>query len=69
MAMVIRVAGKEEGEGGKMMPMTTRVAGELTVTAKNRAMATKAREAGEKKRNGKGGKSGGNGKKDGDGKQ
>ncbi len=30
MAMVMRVAGNEEGEGGKAMVMVTRVAGERT---------------------------------------
>jgi hypothetical protein len=69
MAMVIRVAGNNEGEGGKAMAMATRVSGKRTVTAKKRAMATKTREVGEEEGNGKGGKSDGNCVKDGNGKQ
>ncbi len=53
--MVIRVAGKEEGKGGKAMALATRVAGEQMATATKRAMATKTREAGEEEGNGKGG--------------
>ncbi len=65
----MRVAGKEEGKGGKAMAMATRVAGKRMATATKRVMAMKTREAGKEEGNGKGGKSNGNGKKDGDGEQ
>jgi hypothetical protein len=63
MVTAMRVAGDEEGEGGKAMATATRVAGERTATATKRAMATKTWEAGEEEGNGKGGKSCGDGKK------
>jgi hypothetical protein len=40
MAKVMRVAGDEEGEDGKVMAMVTRMTGEWTVTARKSAMAT-----------------------------
>jgi hypothetical protein len=58
MALAMRVAGNNEGKGGKAMAMATRVADELM------AMATKTREAGKEEVNGKGNKSNGNGKED-----
>jgi hypothetical protein len=64
MAMVMRVEGNEEGKGGKLMAMATRVAGEWTATLTKSAMATKTREVG-----GRGGKSSGDGEEDGDGEQ
>jgi hypothetical protein len=72
-ATAMRVAGVEEGKGGKAMTMATRVAGEQTAMATMRAMMTKMKEVGEEEGNGKGGKSNGKGKeygndkKDGDG--
>ncbi len=69
MAMVMRVAGNEEGEGGKAMAMATRVAGERTAMLMKIAMATKTREVGDEKGIGRGGKSSGDGEEDGDGKQ
>jgi hypothetical protein len=69
MAMVMRVAGNKEGEGGKAMAMATRVAGERMVMLTKSAMATKTREVGNEEGIGRGGKSSGNGKDDGDGKQ
>ncbi len=66
-ATAMRVAGKEEGKGGKAMVMGTRVAGKPILTAMKRAMTTKTREVGKEEGNGKGGKSNGNGKDDGDG--
>ncbi len=69
MAMVIRVAGNEEGEGGKAMAMATRVAGERTAMLTKSAMVTKTREVSDEKGIGRGGKSSGNGEEDGDGKQ
>ncbi len=65
-ATVMRVAGIEEGEGGKGMAMVTRVAGKQTVMATMRMMVT-TKEAGEEEGNGKGGKSDGDGKESGDG--
>ncbi len=47
MATGMRVAGKEEGEGGKAMARATRVAGERTAMATKRAMATKTKEVDE----------------------
>ncbi len=67
MAMVMRVAGNEEGKGGKAMAMATRVDGERTAMLTKSAMATKTREVGNEKGIGKGGKSSGNGEEDGDG--
>jgi hypothetical protein len=69
MSMAMKVAGKEEGEGGKAMAMATRLVGERMVTAIKRAMATKMREAGEEEGGGNGSKSNGDGKEDCDGKQ
>ncbi len=43
MVMRMRVAGNEEGKGGKAMTMATRVAGEQTVMATKRVMVTKIR--------------------------
>ncbi len=69
MAMVMRVASKEEGKGGKAMAMATRVAGERTAMLTKIAMATKTREVGDEKGIGRGGKSSGDDKEDGDGEQ
>jgi hypothetical protein len=44
-AMVMRVVGDEEGEGGKVMVMATRMAGKWTVMATKRAMALATRVA------------------------
>ncbi len=62
--MVVRVAGSEEGEGGKAMAIATRVAGERTVMLTKSAMATKTREVGDDEGIGRGGKSSGNGEED-----
>jgi hypothetical protein len=67
MAMVMKVAGNKEGEGGKAMAMATRVAGERTAKLTKSAMATKAGEVGDEKGIGRGGKSSGDGKEDGNG--
>jgi hypothetical protein len=67
MAMVMRVAGNEEGEGGKAMTMATSVAGDRTALLAKSAMATKTRKVGDEKGIGRGGKSSGDGKEDGDG--
>jgi hypothetical protein len=56
--MVMRVVGKEEGEGGKAMAMVTMMAGERRATLTKRVMATKMREAG------RGSKSNGDGEED-----
>jgi hypothetical protein len=69
MAMTMRVAGNEEGKGGMVMAMATRVAGKRTATAMKRAMSTATREVGKEEGNGKGDTSNGNGKEDGYGKQ
>jgi hypothetical protein len=69
MVMVMRVAGNEEGEGGKAMAMAARVAGERTEMLTKSAMATKTREVSNEKGIGRGGKSSGDGKEDGDGEQ
>jgi hypothetical protein len=69
MAMVMREAGNEEGEGRKAMAIATRVAGERTAMLTKSAMAIKTREVSDEKGIGRGGKSSGNGKEDGDGKQ
>jgi hypothetical protein len=69
MTTAMRVAGKEEGKGGKAMAMTTRVVGKQMATVTKRVMAAKTREAGEKEGNGKGGKSNGDGKEDGNDEQ
>jgi hypothetical protein len=45
--MAMRVMGIEEGEGGKVMVMATRVAGEWTATAMTRMMVMKMKEASE----------------------
>jgi hypothetical protein len=42
----MRVAGKEEGKGGKVIALATRVAGKRMAKVRERAMATKMREAG-----------------------
>ncbi len=46
MAKVMRVAGDEEGKGGKAMAMATRMVGEWTVLVRKRAKATATRVAG-----------------------
>ncbi len=69
MAMVMRVVGNEEGEGGKAMAMATRVAGERTAMLTKIAMATKTREVGNEEGIGRGSKSSGDGKEDGNGEQ
>jgi hypothetical protein len=69
MAMVMRVAGKEGGKGGKAMAMATRVAGERTAMLTKSAMAMKTREVSDEKGIGRGSKSSGDGKEDGDGEQ
>jgi hypothetical protein len=46
-AKAMRVVGIEEGEGGKVMAMVTRVVGKRTAMATTRAMVTKTKEAGE----------------------
>jgi hypothetical protein len=69
MAMVMRVAGNEEGKGGKAMAMVTRVAGERMGMLTKSAMAMKIREVSDEKGIGRGGKSRGNGEEDGDGEQ
>jgi hypothetical protein len=68
-ATVVRVAGNEEGEGGKAMAMATRVAGERTAMLTKSAMATKTREVSDEEGIGRGGKSSGDGEEDGDGKR
>ncbi len=68
----MRVAGKEEGKGNKAMALATRVAGEQTSTATERAIVMKTREAGKEEgtgKVGKGGKSNGDGKEVVNGKQ
>jgi hypothetical protein len=67
--MATRLAGIEEGEGGKAMVMATRVVGKRTATATTRGMVTKTKEAGEEEGDGKDGKSNGDGKESGNGKQ
>jgi hypothetical protein len=47
MIMAMRMAGEEDGEGGKAMALATRVAGKWTAMAMKRTMVTKTREAGE----------------------
>ncbi len=69
MALAIRVAGEEEGEGGRAMGMVIKVVGEWTATAMKRVTVTKMKEVGKEEGNGKGVKSNGNGKDGGDGKQ
>jgi hypothetical protein len=69
MVIVMRVAGNEEGEGGKAMAMATRVAGERTAMLTKSTMGTKTREVGNEKGIGRGSKSSGDGKEDGDGKR
>ncbi len=69
MAKAMRVAGKEEGKGGKAMAIAARVADNQTAMATKRAMLTATREAGEEEGNGKGDMSNGDGKEDGNGKQ
>ena len=69
METTMRVAGNEEGEGGKAMAMATRVAGERTAMLMKSAMATKTRDVSDEKGIGRGGKSSGDGEEDGDGKQ
>ncbi len=44
---VMRVVGIEEGEGGKVMAMATRVAGKRMATVTTRTMVTKTKEASE----------------------
>ncbi len=46
MATAIRVAGNTEGEGGKVMVMTTRMAGKWTATVTKRTIAMATRVAG-----------------------
>jgi hypothetical protein len=46
MAMAMRVAGDEEGKGGKVMVMATRMASNWTATATKRVMGTATRVAG-----------------------
>ncbi len=67
MAMVMRVVGNKEGEGGKAMAMATRVAGERMAMLTKSAMATKTREVRNEKGIGRGGKSSGDGEEDGNG--
>ncbi len=60
MATVMRVAGKDEGKGGKAMVISMRVASKWMATVTKRVMMTKTREVGKEEGNGKGGKSDGN---------
>jgi hypothetical protein len=69
MAMVMRVAGNEEGKGSKAMAMATRVASERTAMLTKIAMATKTREVGDEEGIGRGSKSSGDGEEEGDGKR
>jgi hypothetical protein len=69
MAIAMRVAGDEEGKGGKAVAIATRVAGKRTVMATRRAMAKATIEAGKEEGNGKGDKSNVDGNEDGNGKQ
>jgi hypothetical protein len=69
MMMVMRVAGKEEGQGGKAMAMATRVAGERMTMLTKSAVATKTREVGKEEGIVRGGKCNGNGEEDGNCKQ
>jgi hypothetical protein len=45
-AMAMRVAGDEEGKGGKAMLMATRMVGKWTATATKRVMVMATRVAG-----------------------
>jgi hypothetical protein len=65
MMMAMRVAGEEEGEGGK----ATRVAGERTATSMKSAMAKKMWKAGKEEGIGRVSKSNADDKEDGDGKR
>ncbi len=66
----MKVAGEEEGKGGKAMAMATQAAEEQTATLTKRAMEMKMREVGKEEGNGsKGTKRDGNAEEDGDGKQ
>ncbi len=49
MATAVRVAGYEEGKGGKAMVMATRITNKWTATATKKAMATATRVAGEQR--------------------
>ena len=49
MAMVMRVAGNEEGEGGKVMAMVARMAGKWTAMVTKRAMAMATRVVGKQR--------------------
>ncbi len=49
MVKVMRVADDEEGEDGKAMAMATRMAGEWTVMARKRVVATARRVVGEQR--------------------
>jgi hypothetical protein len=69
MVTAMRVAGNEEGEGGKAISTATRVAGKRTAMATKRAMTMKTRETSEEEGNGKGGKSNGDGEEEGNGKE
>jgi hypothetical protein len=69
MASAMRVAGDEEGKGGKAMAMVIREVGKRTATAMKRPMSTATREAGKEEGNGKGDTSNGDGEEDGDGEQ
>ncbi len=69
MAMVMRVVGNKEGEGGKAMAMATRVAGERMAMLTKIAMVTKTREVGDEEGIGRVSKSSGDGEEDGDGEQ
>jgi hypothetical protein len=69
MAMVMRVAGNEEGEGSKGMAMAIRVAGERMAMLTKNVMAMKTREVINEKGIGRGGKSSGDGEEDSDVKQ
>jgi hypothetical protein len=65
----MRMAGKEEGKGGKVMVMATRVAGEQTVILMKSTMAIKMREVCKEEGIGSGSKSNDNGEENNDGKQ
>jgi hypothetical protein len=49
MVKVMRVAGDQEGEDSNAMVMATRMAGDWTVTARKRAMATVMMVAGKQR--------------------
>ncbi len=69
MTMLMMMMGEEEGKGGKVMAMATRVACKQMAMPMKGVISIKTKEAGKEEVDGKGSKRDGNGMDSGNGKQ